>query len=206
MSELDQSIERTGNLIKAAGGLLAFFPLLAIIFEVVIIPDDLESMAKLISFFVTIVGIFAIMFNQRWITSLKPRKATLLAVALVLIGTGCAVAYWVFAKQQLVTIVHPKEGETEEWREQVFIPLNPSAKIIEIVEAHGGDYAEALATGNDSRLLARLMQREQTSALLLTLGLMVLANILLVLGVVGAAWKLATGPGGIERPANHLSS
>jgi hypothetical protein len=193
-NNLGNDLTATGNIIKGIGALLGLVPLLAVIYEVVAIPHDLESMAKLISFFVTVAGILSIMLNRNWISSLRSNKAALLVTGLVLFGSTSAIGYWTFARSNLVTIVHPKSAQAEEWKEQVFIPLRPSPEIRDMVAPFGNDYILALATGNHREKLSNAMRREQTSAMMVTLLLMVLANILLVLGIVGGAWKLATRP------------
>jgi hypothetical protein len=189
MPAIDTQLDATGRLIKGLAALLSLFPAIALLFGLVDIPPSLSHMIKALSFFVSLAVLLSVVMLGPSIQKMKRGVAVALVIGTVLIGSISAISYWVVAENHVLTT----KGLAEEGGkvERIIIPLNPSARVQELVRPFRGDYREAVYTGIHGRELHDLLDKESTSAIILMLVLLLSANVLLVLGVVIGAWKIA---------------
>lgn len=184
MQDLDAQIGSVGKLIKAIAGLLAFFPLLALMFEIVKIPESLANMAKIASFFVTVACILGVILNRKLIERTPNGRASVIILATVLFGIVAAGSYWMIGSKQVIGI--EQAGKVE----QIALPMSPSSDIRGMIAPYDGDYAEAIIAGAQSDKLRQKIDEENTATFALLFTLLVAANVLLVVGIVGGAWKI----------------
>lgn len=184
MQDLDAQIGSVGKLIKAVAGLLAFFPLLALMFDIVKIPESLASMSKIASFFVTVACILGVILNRKLIERTPNGRASVIILATVLFGITATVSYWKIGTGQIIGI--EQDGKVE----QIVLPMNPSSDIRKMIAPFGDDYADAIITGAQSDKLRQKIDEENATTFALLFTLLVAANVLLVVGVVGGAWKI----------------
>lgn len=189
MPAVDAQLDATGRLIKGLAALLSLFPAIALLFGLVDIPPSLSQIVKALSFFVSLAVLLSVVMLGPSIQKLKRAMAAALVIGTVLIGSISAISYWVVAENHVLTTNVPAaEGERID---RIIIPLNPSARVQELVRPFRGDYRQAVYTGRHGEELRRLLDKESTSAIILMLVLLLSANVLLVLGVVIGAWKIA---------------
>ncbi len=184
MQELDAQIGSVGKLIKAVAGLLAFFPLLALMFEIVKIPESLANMAKIASFFVTVACIFGVILNRKLIERTSNGRASVIILATVLFGIAAAVSYWTIGRTQIIGI--EQDGKIE----QIVLPMNPSSDIRRMIAPFRDEYADAIIESAQSDKLRQKIDEENATTFALLFTLLVAANVLLVVGIVGGAWKI----------------
>jgi hypothetical protein len=179
--------ERLGGLtalIKAMIGVLALLPGVAVLTGLIDIPPSLVELVKALSVFTGIGVLIAILLLSESIRRMSARKVALLTVAAVLLGAGFALAYRTVAAGQVVIVTMGDQVE------RYVIPLAPSDEIGRLVAPYGGDYAEALMTSVRAERLRQLMEEDSGSAVALMVLLMVLAQTLMVGGLVVGGWKL----------------
>lgn len=179
--------ERLGglsSLIKAAIGLLALLPGVAVLTGLIDIPPTLVELVKALSVFVGIGVLIAIMLLSETIRRLNGRTVALMTVSAIVLGAGFAVAYRAVATRQVVIVAMGDQIE------RFVVPLVPSEEIGRLVGPYGGDYAEALMTSVRAERLRQLMEEESGSAVALLVALMVAAQTLMIGGIVVGGWKL----------------
>jgi hypothetical protein len=180
--------ERLGGLatlIKAMIGILALLPGVAVLTGLIDIPPTLVELVKALSVFTGIGVLIAILLLSESIRRASARKVALLTVAAVLLGGGFALAYRTVASGQVVVVTMGDQVE------RFVIPLAPSEEIGSLVAPYGGDYAEALMTSVRAERLRQLLEEDSGSAVALMVLLMVVAQTLMVGGLVIGGWKLA---------------
>jgi hypothetical protein len=188
-------IDKANNVIKGIAAIVALFPGIAVLLRLVEIPPSLADLVKVISFSLSGVVLIAVFLLGDRITRLSKEKVALYSIVAVLLGAGCSYGYFRFADSHTVVVELP-----DQTTEKYIVPLNPSASIREAVEAMDGSYEAALQLSPDREALKRSMDRESGSSMLVMILLLVLSELLLVAPVVGAAWRLAGGPGAPARP------
>ena len=185
MPALSDRLGGLATLIKAVIGLLALLPGVAVLTGLIDIPPSLVDLVKALSIFAGIAVLIAILLLSGTIRALSGRTVALLTLSAVVLGGGFAVAYRAVAARQVVVV------ETGREVERFVVPLTPSAEIRRLVAPYGGDYAEALMTSVRAERLHQLMEEESGSAVALMIALMVVAQTLMVGGIVVGGWKLA---------------
>jgi hypothetical protein len=195
--------ERLGGLaalIKAVIGVLALLPGVAVLTGLIDIPPTLVELVKALSVFTGIGVLIAILLLSESIRRASARKVALLTVAAVLLGAGFALAYRTVAAAQVVIVTVGDQVE------RFVIPLAPSEEIGSLVAPYGGDYAEALMTSVRAERLRQLMEEDSGSAVALMVLLMVVAQTLMVGGLVIGGWKLSmAGEPAVSRRRNPKS-
>jgi hypothetical protein len=198
MPAVEVQLDATGKLIKGLAALLTLFPAIALLFGLVDIPPSLSQIVKALSFFVSLAALLSVVMLSSSIQKMKRGVAVALVAGTVLTGSIAAISYWFVAEKHVLSTNVP-EGEGMKV-DRIVVPLNPSPRVQELVRPFHGDYRQAVYTGRKGDELQRLLERERTSAILLMLVLLLSANVLLVLGVVIGAWKVA-GSMGRRKPA-----
>lgn len=188
MPALRERIENVGNLIKALIAFLGLLPGIAILTGLISIPPSLADLVKMLSIFICIVALVLVLLATHWIQRTGGAVVGGLALVAVIAGASCASAYWSFANRHIV-IIEPAPGQVE----RHVVPLQPSAEIQALMAPYHGDYVEALETSNRSARLGQLMDDESGSAVGIMIALLLISQVLLVGGVVAAAWKVALG-------------
>jgi hypothetical protein len=196
MPAVDEQISATGKLVQAIGALIGLTPAVALLFDIVDVPPSLIQLIRAVSFFITVAVVVIIILLRAQIRKLSNKRAATMVLVTVLLGTASATGYWLFADSHMVTVSRGKEAE------RFVIPLNPSAKIRELVAPFNGQYEQALYVSRRREELRGAMEDEDTSAVLLMLFLLVSANVLLVSAVVGGAWKISGSAG---RPSRRTA-
>lgn len=178
-------IASAGNVIKAIVALLALLPPLAVITGLIDIPPSLGQLVKIVTVPVSVIAVMGIFAQRRAISRWSASRAILVFGACALLGSACAVSYYIFAGTHVI-----------EYRDERLVkPIAPSPEIEEIVDAWGGQYDQALAYSPLGEELRRRLGEESVSAILVMIGLMVLAQLLLVAAMVGFAWHLVSESG-----------
>jgi hypothetical protein len=189
MPTLKQRIESVGTLIKVLVALLALMPGIAVLTGLIDIPPTLVQLVKGLSFFVSIVVLIAILLVSQRIRKLPGTTVAILAGLAVLLGSGAAVGYWMFASRHIVVIQSSGQEGDEETARYV-VPLRPSAEMQRLVAPYNGDYAEALETSIQRPRLRQLMEEQAGGSAALMIVWLVLAQTLLVGGIAAGAWRL----------------
>lgn len=198
MSPIDAQLDATGKLIKGLAALLSLFPAIALLFGLVDIPPSLSDIIKALSFFASLGVLLAVVMYSVPIQKMKRGIAVAVVLGTVLTGSVAAISYWFVAQRHVLSTTVPTEKGTR--IDRIIVPLNPSARVQELVRPFNGDYREAVYAGARGKELRRLLDAESTSAIVLMLVLLLSANVLLVLGVVTGAWKAAA------RAARHKAA
>jgi hypothetical protein len=180
----------TGNVIKGAAALIALFPGIAVIFDLVDIPPTVIQLVRIISFSVGIIVLLAVFLLRDRIVAMSNERAAILGVVAVLIGAASLTGYYQFASRH--TVIIPVEGTDRV--DRYVIPLNPTPEIRTPVEIFGGDYDEALRMSPEAETLKIRMRDQQGSSVVIMVLLLVLSQVFLVAPVVAAAWKLVGAP------------
>jgi hypothetical protein len=188
MPTLRERVENVGNLIKALIAFLGLLPGIAILTGLISIPPSLADLVKMLSVFICIVALVLVLLATNWILRTSGAIVGGLAVVAVIAGAGCASAYWSFANRHIV-LIERAPGQIERY----VAPLQPSAEIQALMAPYHGDYVEALETSSRSARLGQLMDDESGSAIGVMIALLLMSQVLMVGGVVAAAWKLALG-------------
>lgn len=183
---IGQQIAESSNLLKGVGLLLAALPPLAVITGLVDIPPTLEQIVKMVTLPISIVTVLGIYVIGDTIARMSPRRAFLIFGLSALLGASLTVGYFVIAHPRIVSV-----GE-----ERIVIPISPSEKIVEIVEPYDFNYQEALRNSPDKDELRNQLRQQQGPTVALMIALMVLAQILLVAGMVGLLAKAVLGQSG----------
>ena len=185
MPDLTRRLATLSNLIKAMIAVLALLPGAAVLTGLIDIPPTLVELVKALSVFAGIGILIAILLLSDSIRRLGGRTVAVLTLASVLLGGGFAMGYRSVASRQVVVVT------TDAGIERFVIPLAPSDEIARLVLPYRDDYAEALMTSVRAERLRQLMEEESGSAVALMVVLMVLAQTLLVGGLLVGGWKLA---------------
>lgn len=189
-------IRNASGLLKAVGGFVAALPPLAVITGLVDIPPTLGQLVKLITVPISIVVVVLIFVLGPSIVRMSAKHAAITFGGCVLFGALATVFYYNFAGAHVVAA-----------RDQpVVIPLNPSVEIRTIMEPYDEDYAEALENASDNERLRVLMEREAGSAVAVMVLMMVLAQVLMVAGMVGAIWKIVVDQEAIRQTASSSAT
>lgn len=186
---VSEQLKEASGLLKGTGLLLAALPPLAVITGLVSIPPTLGQLVKLVTVPISIVVVLIIFILGESISRLSPLRSVLIFGSLVVAGAAASVAYFAFAGSHIVSGV---DGP-------VVVPLQPSTQITEIVAPYDWDWEEALEHSADNERLAELMRQESASAVVLMVLLMVLAQVLMVAGMVGALWNIVVSQGAARR-------
>lgn len=188
MPTLKERIDSVGGVIKALIALLALLPGIAVLTGLISIPPSLVDLVKMLSVFICIIALIVILLATSWIQRKSRLLIGALALVAVIAGAICSVVYWGFANRHIV-VIEPAPDQVERY----VVPLQPSAEIDRIMIPYRGDYAEALQTSIRKARLGQLMNDESGSAVAIMIVLLLVAQALLVGGVVAGAWKLALG-------------
>ncbi|HEX8625330.1 MAG TPA: hypothetical protein VF782_09645 [Allosphingosinicella sp.] len=163
--------------------LLGLLPSAAVIVGLIDIPPSLGQLVKIVTVPVSIVAILAIIAKGEDIARWSANRAAIVFGACALVGSVAAVSYYIFADRHVF--------EFQDVR--MVSPIDPSPEILEIIKEWDDQYDLALEnSGRNDELKGRL-SRESTSAVVVMILLMVLAQLLLVVAMVGIAWRLAMG-------------
>jgi hypothetical protein len=188
MPTLKERVEKVGYLIKALIAFLGLLPGIAILTGLISIPPSLADLVKMLSVFICIVALVLVLLATNWLQRTNVAIVGGLAVVAVIAGAGCASAYWSFANRH-IDLIERAPGQIERY----VVPLRPSAEIQALMAPYHGDYVEALETSSRSARLGQLMDDESGSAVGVMIALLLFSQVLMVGGVVAAAWKLALG-------------
>lgn len=186
------NMKNVGGIVKAAAGLLALFPGIAILLGLVDIPPSVGNLIKVISFSVSVLVILAVFLLSDRIQRMSNNRAVLYAIIAVVIGSATATTYYQFANSRLVT-VQKVDGSSEKY----LAPGTPSQQILDIVQpAVDGrptisEYQFALQSTGAGSDLKDLMLAESRWTMILMVVLLILSEVLLVAPIIAAAWKLA---------------
>jgi hypothetical protein len=182
---LKQRLDNLGGLVKAVLAVLALLPGVAVLTGLVDIPPSLADLVKALSMFAGVAVLIVILLLSDAIRRARAALVIFLTVAAVIAGGGAALGYRSLAGRHVLVLELGDEVERH------VVPLHPSAGIRRIVEPYGGDYAEALLTSVRKERLRQLMEEESGSSVVLMVALMVIAQTLMVGGVLAGGWKLA---------------
>jgi hypothetical protein len=185
MPDVEEQMSAVGRVVQGVGALLGLTPAIALLMGLVSIPPDLADLIKVLSFFISAGVILAIILMRASIRRMKSNVAAMLVLATVLLGSIAATGYWIVAQGHLIAVTNGKAIE------YFVVPLHPSARIERAVAPFGRHFEEAIYVSRQKDDLRTWMREESGSASVVMLFLLVLANVLLVSGVVGGAWKVA---------------
>jgi hypothetical protein len=181
---LNRRIASAGNILKGVVALLGLLPSVAVIVGLIDIPPSLGQLVKIVTVPVSIVAILAIIAKGEEIARWSANRAAIVFGACALAGSVAAVSYYIFADRHVF--------EFQDVR--MVSPIEPSADIREIIKEWDDQYDQALENSARSDELKVLLTRESTSAVVAMILLMVTAQLLLVVAMVGIAWRLAVSP------------
>jgi hypothetical protein len=184
MPELTGRIAKAETLIKAAAGLLALVPGIAILVGLVDIPPTLIDLIKYLSFAISIVVLLSIFLLSEQIKTIGKGAAATAIIACAVAGAILATSYLVFARNHVVVTGAGDDAE------QHIIPLRESRELRSLIEPYAGDYVEALETSVQQVRLNQLMERESGGSIAVMITLLVLAQTLIITAIVLGAWKL----------------
>ncbi|MBT2188378.1 hypothetical protein [Sphingobium nicotianae] len=194
---VETTISATGRVIQSIGALIALMPALALLLGLVQIPPSLADLIKVLSFFMTVGVILAVILLRSNIRKMSSSWAALLVIGTILAGSAAATAYLIVAERHLIAVKH---GETVDF---FVVPIHPSARIRAAIAPFQDDYIQALYVSVQREQLRRWMRDESVGASIVMMTLLMVANILLVAGLVTGAWKVA---GAIRKPAQSAGA
>lgn len=187
------------TVIKSLAVIVALFPGILALLELVDIPPTLIDLVKIISFSVSLIVLISVFLMRNWIYRIRNETAAVVGILAVLAGACCATGYFQFANKHTFSIKYEDEGDPETY----IIPRNPSPELKAMVAPFGGSYERALRTGTNSDEIADQMGDEALGSMAIMIVLLILSQILLIAPVVAAAWKLAGVPPVQGAPADQ---
>lgn len=180
----------TGNAIKGAAALIALFPGVAMMLDLVDIPPTVAQLVTIISFSVGIIVLLGVFLLRDRIVAMTNDRAAIIGVVAVLIGAASLTGYFLFAGTHAVAI--PVEGTDRV--DHYVIPYSPSPGLQAKVDIFDGDWDEALRMSPAAESMKIEMRENQGSSVIIMVLLLVLSQVFLIAPVVAAAWKLVGAP------------
>lgn len=195
-------IERLQNanaLVKGILALLALCPGILLFIGLVEIPPSVGKIIYLLSFFVSVLAILAIILMTDWVERLGNTVAVTIAAVSLAAGSVCLVMYMQYATGHIIPITDDRDNEVK-----FLAPNSPSPEILRIVPHQDAgrptiaEYQFALQLHPERAHLKRLIVAESLGVMVVMLLMLVGAEVLLLTPIVALAWKLA---GGTAKPA-----
>lgn len=173
-------VSLTGAL-KSLIALLGLLPSAALLTGMIEIPESLDRLVKLVTLPVSVVAIVTIVVHGATIQRWSPNRAMAVFGACALLCVATAATYYIVAQRHVF-----------EYRgERMVAPLNPSDETRDIIRPWSNRYDQALDNSPRSDRLEELLRSERIPAQIVMFLLMLSCQLLLVVSMVGSAWKLA---------------
>lgn len=183
-----ERVDATRRLIESIGAIVGFVAPTSALIAVGRLPSHVALMAGAILLAVTTAFVITVFIHDQKIGRLGGKWITLIIALCALTGSVLTTVYERVADELIAEERH-WDGDRLAETHRFVIPLNPSPRIIEIVDEFYGNYDRAIILSRYQAELKTLMRRQETSAVLAILGLMVLAQLLLVAAIlIGASW------------------
>jgi hypothetical protein len=173
---------------RALAPLLAALPSVAVLGGFIVVPPDIRQVVSVLSVSAVAIAVACVVLLGDKIARMHAALVTASVFGAMLAGIAAAGGYWSFADRHLLAIHY--EGAVTYY----VLPLSPSPETQQIVEAHGGDYAQALTASDDGAHLGELIGAENRSALAIMATLLIAAQLLLGLGLAGGMRLLFGDP------------
>jgi hypothetical protein len=174
------------KLIKGAASLLAILPGIAMLTRIVPVPPTIENLITALSLSVGVAVIIAIMVLQQKLQKSPPLIVSLLIIVLVISGTWIAIKYVEFAKTHIIPITD------NGIKERIVTPLKSPQALITIVDGEfHGDWREAYVSPIRGPQVRQLIEENNGSTYAALVIYLLVAQVLLLIAIVGGAWKAA---------------
>ena len=176
-------VTETTKLLKAVIGLLGLLLPTVVVTTLIEIPLTLGTLVKIITFPTSVVAVVGIFLLGGTIRRWEIRKALIIFLACTLVGSSCAITFYLFAPQH----VFQCRGE------RLVSPMVASARTGEIIAPFDDDYCKALKRSPVHRELRDRLGTESVPTVIVMVLLMVGTVLFLVGAMVGIALKAIVG-------------
>jgi hypothetical protein len=182
----DITMDSVTKIIKGAASLLAILPGIAMLTRIVPVPPTKETLITALSLSVGVAVIIAIMVLQQTLQKLSPLIVALFIIILAISGTLIAIKYVDFATAHMISITD------NGLKKRIVTPLKSPQELITIVngEFHG-DWGEAYVSPIRGPRVRQLIKENNGSTYEILVVYLLAAQVLLLIAIVGGAWKAA---------------
>ena len=177
---------RLESVIKGAVSVIALVPGIALMFNAVTLPTELEGLLGGLALALGTVIVFGIVLNRGPIRRTRPQRIAAIAAVLATTGLAATVFFFNFVDRHLIAIKRPEADPV-----YLLKPLDPSAELLALLDAVDGSWAEAILNPGIGHQVRELMRAEAGTAVWLLAALLLSAQALLLTAIILAAWKAA---------------
>jgi hypothetical protein len=180
-----KAAEAISSAIKAAAGIAALAPGVVMMFGAVEMPPTAAQITKALSLAVGAIVVLGVLVGRARIERMSERR--LLIVGALLLAAGCTLGFAYYEAGDTYVIDYQYEGEDR----QIIAPIFPSKELRDLRKALGS-YPAAVTNSIVGRRAQDLIDEQNWLTVPLLNLLLLGAQSLLLLAIVGGAWKFAS--------------